>query len=80
MAPEEKPTSAVAVAASFASRRHLVRRFLGEGGEKRIFAGVGFMHGCPASRSYRDIQAATIADGMTEIQRCIVAREIRRCA
>jgi len=42
----------------------------------QIFGGMGFMDECPASRYYRDIRAATIADGTTEIQRYIVAREM----
>ena len=35
--PTPTPTSAPAVPASFASRRHRVKRFLGEGGKKRVF-------------------------------------------
>lgn len=42
----------------------------------QIFGGRGFMDECPASRYYRDIRAATIADRTTEIQKHIVAREM----
>lgn len=42
----------------------------------QVFGGTGFMDECPASRYYRDIRAATIADGTTEIQRYIIAREM----
>ena len=35
--PTPTPTSAPAVPASFASGRYQVRRFLGEGGKKRVF-------------------------------------------
>jgi butyryl-CoA dehydrogenase len=42
----------------------------------QIFGGMGFMDECPASRYYRDIRAATIADGTTQIQKHIIAREM----
>ena len=42
----------------------------------QIFGGMGFMDECPASRYYRDIRAATIADGSTQIQKHIIAREM----
>ena len=42
----------------------------------QIFGGMGFMDECPASRYYRDIRAATIGEGTTEIQRYLVAREM----
>ena len=42
----------------------------------QIFGGMGFMDECPASRYYRDIRAATIGEGTTEIQRYVVAREM----
>jgi butyryl-CoA dehydrogenase len=42
----------------------------------QIFGGMGFMDECAVSRYYRDIRAATIADGTTEIQKHIIAREM----
>ncbi len=42
----------------------------------QVFGGAGFMDECPASRYYRDIRAATIADGTTQIQKHIIAREM----
>lgn len=42
----------------------------------QIFGGMGFMDACPVSRYYRDIRAATIGEGTTEIQRYVVAREM----
>ena len=42
----------------------------------QIFGGMGCMDDCPASRYYRDIRAATIGEGTTEIQRYVVAREM----
>jgi len=42
----------------------------------QIFGGMGFMDDCPVSRYYRDIRAATIGEGTTEIQRYVVAREM----
>jgi butyryl-CoA dehydrogenase len=42
----------------------------------QVFGGMGFMDECPASRYYRDIRAATIADGSTQIQKHIIAREM----
>ncbi|HEU4759100.1 MAG TPA: acyl-CoA dehydrogenase family protein [Dehalococcoidia bacterium] len=42
----------------------------------QVFGGAGFMDECPASRYYRDIRAATIADGTTQIQKHIIAREL----
>ena len=42
----------------------------------QVFGGMGFMDECPASRYYRDIRAATIADGTTQIQKHIIAREM----
>jgi short/branched chain acyl-CoA dehydrogenase len=42
----------------------------------QIFGGTGFMDECPVSRYYRDVRAVTIADGTTEIQKRIVAREM----
>jgi len=42
----------------------------------QVFGALGYMDECPVSRYYRDIRAATIADGTTEIQKYIVAREL----
>lgn len=42
----------------------------------QIFGAAGFLDETPVSRYYRDIRAATIADGTTEIQKWIIAREI----
>ena len=40
----------------------------------QIFGGMGFMDECPVSRYYRDIRAATIGEGTTQIQRHVIAR------
>ena len=42
----------------------------------QIFGAAGYLDETPVSRYYRDIRAATIADGTTEIQKWIIAREI----
>jgi len=42
----------------------------------QIHGAIGYMDECPVSRYYRDIRAATIADGTTEIQKWIIAREL----
>ncbi|MBW2291275.1 MAG: acyl-CoA dehydrogenase family protein [Deltaproteobacteria bacterium] len=42
----------------------------------QIFGGMGCMDECPASRYYRDIRAATIGEGTTQIQRYVVGREM----
>ena len=42
----------------------------------QIFGGMGFMDECPVSRYYRDIRAATIGEGTTQIQRHVIAREM----
>ena len=42
----------------------------------QIFGGSGCMDSSPVSRYYRDIRAATIGEGTTEIQRHVVAREM----
>ncbi|MBI5289243.1 MAG: acyl-CoA dehydrogenase family protein [Chloroflexi bacterium] len=42
----------------------------------QVFGGLGYMDDTPVSRYYRDIRAATIAEGTSEIQKHIIAREI----
>lgn len=42
----------------------------------QIFGGLGYMDDTPVSRYYRDIRAATIAEGTSEIQKHIIAREL----
>ncbi len=44
----------------------------------QIHGAIGYMDECAVSRYYRDIRAATIADGTTQIQKWIIAREIGR--
>lgn len=44
----------------------------------QIHGATGYMDECAVSRYYRDIRAATIADGTTQIQKWIIAREIGR--
>jgi len=42
----------------------------------QIFGGLGYMDETPVSRYYRDIRAATIAEGTSEVQKYIIAREL----
>ncbi len=42
----------------------------------QIFGGAGYMDETPVSRYYRDIRAATIAEGTSEVQKYIIAREM----
>lgn len=42
----------------------------------QIHGGLGYMDECPVSRYYRDIRVATIADGTSQIQKLIIAREL----
>ena len=42
----------------------------------QIFGGMGYMDESPVSRYYRDIRASTIAEGTSEVQKHIIAREI----
>ena len=42
----------------------------------QIFGGLGYMDESPVSRYYRDIRAATIAEGTSEVQKYIIAREL----
>ena len=43
----------------------------GQGQAVQIHGGYGYMDEFPVSRYYRDIRAATIGDGTSEIQRMI---------
>jgi len=42
----------------------------------QVFGGLGFMDETPVSRYYRDARALTIAEGTSEIQKHIIAREM----
>jgi len=42
----------------------------------QVFGGLGFMDETPVSRYYRDVRALTIAEGTSEIQKHIIAREM----
>lgn len=42
----------------------------------QIFGGLGYMDESAVSRYYRDIRAATIAEGTSEVQKHIIAREM----
>jgi butyryl-CoA dehydrogenase len=42
----------------------------------QVFGGLGYMDETPVSRYYRDIRAATIAEGTSEVQKHIIAREL----
>lgn len=42
----------------------------------QVFGGLGFMDETPVSRFYRDVRALTIAEGTSEIQKHIIAREM----
>ena len=42
----------------------------------QIHGGVGFMDDGPVARYYRDAKALTIAEGTSEVQRMIIAREL----
>ncbi|NIP95365.1 MAG: acyl-CoA dehydrogenase, partial [Akkermansiaceae bacterium] len=63
----------------FAKEAAMAKWFITESAKRaadsavQIFGGMGFMDECPASRYYRDIRAATIGEGTTEIQRYVVA-------
>jgi butyryl-CoA dehydrogenase len=45
-------------------------------GAVQVFGGLGYMDETPVSRYYRDIRAATIAEGTSEVQKHIIAREL----
>ncbi len=45
-------------------------------GAVQVFGGSGYMDESPVSRYYRDIRAATIAEGTSEMQKYIIAREM----
>ncbi len=42
----------------------------------QVFGGMGYMDETPVARYYRDIRAATIAEGTTQVQQHIIAREL----
>ncbi len=42
----------------------------------QVFGGLGYMDETPVSRYYRDIRASTIAEGTSQIQKHIIAREL----
>lgn len=42
----------------------------------QVFGGMGYMDEAPVSRYYRDVRALTIAEGTSEIQKHIIAREM----
>lgn len=42
----------------------------------QVFGGLGFMDEAPVSRYYRDVRALTIAEGTSEVQKHIIAREL----
>jgi len=42
----------------------------------QIFGGLGYMDDTPVARYYRDIRATTIAEGTSQIQQHIIAREL----
>ncbi|HQW51248.1 MAG TPA: acyl-CoA dehydrogenase family protein, partial [Tepidiformaceae bacterium] len=42
----------------------------------QVFGGMGFMDEAPVSRYYRDVRALTIAEGTSEVQKHIIAREL----
>ena len=42
----------------------------------QVFGGLGYMDETPVSRYYRDIRASTIAEGTSEVQKHIIAREM----
>lgn len=42
----------------------------------QVFGGAGYMDETPVSRFYRDIRAAAIAEGTSEVQKYIIAREL----
>jgi alkylation response protein AidB-like acyl-CoA dehydrogenase len=42
----------------------------------QVFGGMGYMDETPVSRYYRDIRASTIAEGTSEVQKYIIAREM----
>jgi butyryl-CoA dehydrogenase len=42
----------------------------------QVFGGLGFMDEAPVSRYYRDVRALTIAEGTSEVQKPISAREL----
>ncbi len=42
----------------------------------QVFGGLGYMDETPVSRYYRDVRASTIAEGTSEIQKHIIAREM----
>jgi butyryl-CoA dehydrogenase len=66
----------------YAKEAAMAKLFCGEMAKRaadsavQIFGGLGYMDETPVSRYYRDIRAATIAEGTSEIQKHIIAREL----
>jgi butyryl-CoA dehydrogenase len=66
----------------FAKEAAMAKLFCGEMAKRaadnavQVFGGLGYMDETPVSRYYRDIRAATIAEGTSEVQKHIIAREL----
>jgi butyryl-CoA dehydrogenase len=66
----------------YAKEAAMAKLFCGEMAKRaadnavQVFGGLGYMDETPVSRYYRDIRAATIAEGTSEVQKHIIAREL----
>ncbi len=66
----------------YAKEAAMAKLFCGEMAKRaadsavQVFGGLGYMDETPVSRYYRDVRAATIAEGTSEVQRHIIAREM----